>query len=111
LTVIGLLSAALLTVYVELAATLLIPYGLYVAVLAARRQLTTRSVLTLWAAALACTAIALNTYLSRELGFVRAQASTGVSGPTTSFLTPSYRLVSRAPLDFKSLQRAPACAS
>ncbi len=80
LVVICLLASTLVSVYVELAATLLVPYGIYVSVLAARRQLTLRAVLTLWVTPLLCTALVLNSYLPRELGFARAQASAGVGG-------------------------------
>lgn len=73
------LFAAVIIVYVELAATLAAAYVLYVLVLGARRALELRAVARLWLSALITTAVVLNTYLPRELGYVGSQTTHGVS--------------------------------
>jgi hypothetical protein len=77
IVVVGGLAAALIAVYVELAATILFAYGIYVAVLTIRRELLWRALVRLWAPSLLIVLVALNTYLVRELSFVSHQARGG----------------------------------
>jgi hypothetical protein len=77
---IGLLATAVVLVYVELAATLLLAYAVYVAVLALRRELELRPLVRLWVPPVAIVTVLLNSYLMREIVFVRGQASSGVTG-------------------------------
>lgn len=77
---IGLLVAAILLVYVELASTLVLGYLIYVAILAVRRELDLRVAIRLWAPALAFAAVVLNGYLIKEISYVRSQASVGIHG-------------------------------
>jgi hypothetical protein len=92
---IGLLATAVVLVYVELAATLLLAYAVYVAVLAVRRELELGALIRLWVPPIAIVAVLLNSYLVREIVFVRGQASSGVS---TSGAVPifGYSLVPSA---------------
>jgi hypothetical protein len=75
---IGIVAAALVLVYVEVASTLALVYALYVALLAARRRLSIRSVLRLWGPVVVIVCLVLNVYLVREVQFLRVQASYGV---------------------------------
>ncbi len=77
---IALLVTALITGYVELATTLVFAYGLYVGVLAVRRQLDLRVVARLWIPIAAFTAIALNAYGVREVHFIGLQMAHGLQG-------------------------------
>jgi hypothetical protein len=75
----SLLVSALFVVYVELAASLTLAYGLYVVVLIARRRVEIRSSLLLWGSVLAVALAFLNTYLWTELRFAWAQTGHGTS--------------------------------
>jgi hypothetical protein len=77
---ISVLAAAVLIVYVELAAVIALAYGLYLALLALRRELDTRVAMWLWVVPLAFAAIVLNSYLISELHFLASQTNAGVGG-------------------------------
>jgi hypothetical protein len=70
LFVISLLGAALFEVAFEVATSLVLAYGLYVALLAARRRVSLRAVALLWGVPLVATAAVVNTYLPRALGYL-----------------------------------------
>src|SRR6266511_4634172 len=77
---VGILVAAVILVYVELAFTLALAYALYLALLAARRRIAVVPLLRLWAPAIAIICLVLNTYLLRELEFLSSQATFGLRG-------------------------------
>ncbi len=79
LVLIGIVATALVTVYIELASTIALAYAIYLTVLALRRQLVLQSVLRLLVPPVAFLAIFLNTYLVKELEFVRHQATGGLA--------------------------------
>ncbi|MBA2372061.1 MAG: hypothetical protein H0V71_10505, partial [Chloroflexi bacterium] len=88
LVVIGIMTTALLVVYIELASILLAAYALYVGVLVVRREVAIRALARLWILPIAGAAVILNTYLLRELEFVSNQAAAGLgSGAGTSPFT------------------------
>ncbi len=68
--VISLLAAALFVVAYEVAASLLVAYGLYVALLALRRKISLRTVIPLWGVPILATALTVNTFLSRALDYL-----------------------------------------
>jgi hypothetical protein len=74
---IGVLVAGLLIAYIELSTVLALAYGLYLAVLLIRGELTRAVVGRLWIPAVAVVVIVLTTYLPTELTFVSHQASNG----------------------------------
>ena len=76
---IGLLLAGVILVYIELASTLALIYALYLAALAVRRQLTLRLLLKLWLGSALVVVVVLNTYLFKELGFLRGQVTHGTA--------------------------------
>lgn len=76
---IGILVAAVVVVYVELASTLALAYGLYVAVLLVRREIDVLAIARLWIPALAIVLALLNTYLIDEIQYVQNQASGGLA--------------------------------
>jgi hypothetical protein len=79
--VIGLLAAAVTVVYVELASTLIVAYGLYLLVLALRREIAVKRVATrLWLPGILLIVVLLNGYLWTEISYVRHQAASGFSG-------------------------------
>jgi hypothetical protein len=101
--VIGVVAAALVLVYVELASMIVVAYALYVGILCLRREVGVTALLRLWAPAVAFLVVVLNTYLLRELDWVRLQANIGVSGePETSF---AYSLLPSALPAIVGLQR------
>jgi len=75
-----LLAAALFVVYPEVAASLFVSYVLYVALLAARRRVSLGAVLRLWIPPIVAVAIVLNTFLFRELDYLRLGVHNGVQG-------------------------------
>ena len=79
IVLIGVLAAALVAVYVELATTILAAYALYVAIRALHRGIRLRAVARLWVSAVVIVAVALNSYLFRELIFASSQTSSGTS--------------------------------
>jgi hypothetical protein len=81
---IGILVTALIAVYVELGSTLAVAYGLYLIVLALRREFDPRASARLWLPAVGIPVIILNAYLIREFQYVSSQAKLG--------LAPSARL-------------------
>jgi hypothetical protein len=93
---IGLVAAAMIVVYVELAATVALIYAIYVGVLVARRDFQVRAAARLWGAAAVITLAFLNTYLLRELHFVGGQANAGVHGIVAGPATFAFTLVPNA---------------
>lgn len=79
LVAIGILATATITVYVELASTVVAAYAFYVGVLVIRREVAVRAIAHLWAAPLVFAAVVLNTYLIRELQYVSSQATAGLA--------------------------------
>jgi hypothetical protein len=77
---ISILVAAVVVVYIELAAALALGYTLYVGLLAFRRELDLRVAARLWLPAVVFTAAILNTYGITELRYLGSQARLGVSG-------------------------------
>jgi hypothetical protein len=108
---IGILVAAVIVVYVELAAALALGYALYVSLLAFRRELDLRVVARLWLPAVALTAVVLNTYGITELRYVGSQTHLGVSGSPHGLFgeTPSFgfSLVPSALPGIVGLQKLP----
>jgi hypothetical protein len=75
---VSMLVAALIVVYIELAATVLLAYALYVGLLATRRELDLRVAARLWVPVAVFTALVLNRYGITELRYVRSQTGTGI---------------------------------
>ena len=73
------MATALVAVYIEFASTIALAYTIYLIVLALRRQLVLRSMLRLLVPPIAILAVLLNTYLVKELEFVRSQATGGLA--------------------------------
>ncbi len=81
---IALLAAGLILGYVELAPTIALAYGVYLAVLGVRREIDVHAALRLLLPVGLIVLVLLNGYLLKELSFLRNQASTGLkatSGP------------------------------
>ncbi len=76
---IGLLATTTVLVYVEILPELLAAYGLYLVVVALRRELGLRAAARLWIPVIALAAVLLNSYLIREVGFLLDQVHHGVS--------------------------------
>ena len=76
---IAILAVAFVLVYVELAASIIGAYALYVAVLALRRRIKWSAVARLWAVMALASVVVLNSYFGRELHYVVAQARGGVT--------------------------------
>jgi hypothetical protein len=93
---IGILVAAVVVVYVELASTLVLAYVIYVGVLAVRRELDLRAAARVWVPAVAFTAIVLNEYLVRELRYVESQVGLGVHGLFPGPASFGYTLIPSA---------------
>jgi hypothetical protein len=70
IAVISLLAAALFLVAYEVAAALLIGYGLYVLLLLCRREISLRAVVPLWSVPVLATVIAANTFLSKAVDYL-----------------------------------------
>lgn len=96
LAVISILAAAFFLVYVELAIPITAAYGVYVAFLIATRHVSMRALAILWAAPLAAVAIVVNTFLSRELNYVRAAVQFGVGSSHDDVRLFGYALVPSA---------------
>ena len=79
LVVISILTAALFVVYVELGASLVASYLVYLAVLLIRRQVSGRALVRLWLPPAIATAVIANTFLHRELGYLHRATQFGVS--------------------------------
>lgn len=79
LTIVGVLAAGLVLVYVELAASILAVYLVFLAVTLWRRGVRLRSVAWTWAATIGVVVVFLNVYLAREFVFVLGQVTHGVS--------------------------------
>lgn len=71
LFVISVSAVALFVVSYEVAASLALAYGLYVALLVARRRVSLRAVGILWGVPLVATVVVFNTFLPRALGWLR----------------------------------------
>jgi hypothetical protein len=80
---ISLLATALVVGYIELAATLVVAYGLYVVVLAVR-GVSLRAVAKLWGSVVGAALVVANTYLFAEISFVGSQAMASVGGGRTA---------------------------
>ena len=94
--VVAILTVSLFTVYVELGASLLGAYGIYVVWLAMRRGLTLRAVALLWAAPVMATALVVNLYLPYMFRYIQGAASFGVSAPHAAVRLFAYSLVPTA---------------
>jgi hypothetical protein len=70
LVVISLLVVALFDVAFEVASSLIPAYGIYVAILAARRRASLRAVALLWSAPIVATIVFVNTYLPRAIHYL-----------------------------------------
>ena len=77
---ISILVAAVIVVYIELAAAVGLAYLLYIGILAGRRQLSRRGAACLWIVPVAFTAVVLNRYAVTELRYVGSQTQVGVGG-------------------------------
>ncbi len=75
---IGLLATALLLVYVEIVPEVAAAYGLYVVLIALRREVTLRALARLWIPVLGLAVVLLNAYLIREVGFLLNAVTRGV---------------------------------
>ena len=76
--VIGVLTAAVIVVYVELASTLVLVYALFIAVLACRREISLQATARLWVPSIVFVCVVLNGYLLREVTYViNHQANSG----------------------------------
>jgi hypothetical protein len=75
---IGLLTSAMLLVYVEITPEVLGAYGLYVVLVLLRREVTVRALARLWIPALVIVFVLLNAYLIREAGFLHNAGERGV---------------------------------
>jgi hypothetical protein len=93
---VGLVAAALIVVYIELAATVGLIYAIYVGVLQVRRELEVRAVARLWGAAAVVTLTLHNTYLFREFHYVGIQTNAGVHSGGAGPPTFGYALVPNA---------------
>lgn len=107
---IGMLLAAMIAVYIELASTLALAYGLYLIVLTLRRQIDARAVTRLWVPAVGIAVIVLNTYLVREFRYVGSQARIGLN-PSLYLSDFGFTLVPSALPGIVGLQLLPADAS
>jgi hypothetical protein len=76
---IGVLTSALVLVYVEITPEVAAAYGLYVVLVVLRREVTARALARLWIPALAIVFVLLNAYLIREVGFLRDAGQHGVT--------------------------------
>jgi hypothetical protein len=76
---IGLLATTTVLVYVEILPELLAAYGLYLVVVALRRELDLRAAMRLWIPVIVLAVVLLNSYLVREVGFLLDQVHHGVS--------------------------------
>jgi hypothetical protein len=76
------LAVALFLVYTELAASLVIAYGMYLAFLARRRQLSLAGIARLWLPTAVALGIVANAYLPRMIGFLTSSARNGVDAGT-----------------------------
>jgi hypothetical protein len=85
---IGVLLAGLLISYIELSTVLALAYGLYLVVLAVRRELARSIVWRLWIPALVVVVVVLGGYLPTELTFVSHQATSGSQG--TAHVLPIF---------------------
>jgi hypothetical protein len=99
------LTACLFVVYVELAALLCAGYLLYASLLMARRQISLRAVAVILTAPLAAIAVAVNTFLPRELGYLRAALRFGVETSGGGLALFGYALVPTALPGVVGLQR------
>jgi hypothetical protein len=93
---VGVLAAAFVVVYVELASTVAAAYALYVFVLLVRRRIDLRAVVRLWGSACFIAFVVLNSYLFRELHYVSAQANAGLKSVIQSAPLFGFALVPTA---------------
>ncbi|MGD0455440.1 MAG: hypothetical protein ABSB69_17785 [Solirubrobacteraceae bacterium] len=93
---IAVLFVGLLIVYVELAAALAAAYGLYLLVLASRRELGVKVAVRVWLPAALVAAVVLTGYLPTELRYVVSQAGTGSGGSGGAAPLFGYALVPTA---------------
>jgi hypothetical protein len=77
---VGLVAAAIIVVYVELASTVFAAYALFVVLLLVRGEFQVRAAARLWIPAVVMVGVLLNAYLWRELTYVQNQANSGFSG-------------------------------
>ena len=102
---IGVMTAALVVVYMELASILVLAYVLYVFILVGRRQIALTAVfIRLWLPALAIVLIVLNSYALRDAHYVKLQVTHGTQ-PAGSPPTFGYALVPSALAAVVGLQR------
>ncbi len=107
----GILTAALVAVYVEFAATVALAYVVYALWLMLRHQLVFRVAIQLWASVLFAVVVVLNRYGLRELHFVSSQTSSGVHGLLNGPPLFGFTLVPGALTGVVGLQTLPAQAS
>jgi hypothetical protein len=105
-----LLAVGLFVVYIELAASLSVAYGLYVLLLAVRRRVSLRAIALLWTVTIALSALVLNTFLSHTLHYVTEGARNGINGRGGVRLF-GYSLVPSALPGITGIQRLSAAPS
>jgi len=118
-----LLAIGLFVVYIELAASLSVAYGLYGLLVAVRRKVSLRAIAVLWTLTIALSALVLNTFLSHALHYLNSGVHNGITshGGVGIFgysLVPSalpgitgFQRLSIAPSAANQDQSIPTCSS
>lgn len=102
------LVIAMVIVYVEMAAILLVTYVIYVVVLTLQRQISRESVVRLWGAAIVGLILILNTYGVREYQWLAGQTAGGVKSGHASAPLFGFTLIPAALPAVLGLQQLPA---